>query len=203
MPDVITTLEQLHELYDDAVEAAVRKVTPRITPLQRRYVEAAPFVVLATHGPEGVDCSPRGDGPGFVRMTDEGLLRMPDRRGNNRLDSLRNIVRDPTVALLFLVPGVGVTFRVNGSACLRTDPALRAEFAVDGKLPATIIEVTPAEAYVQCPKALIRSHLWDPERFRTADQLPTIGQMLAEISEGYDGAAYDAAAPERLRQTLY
>lgn len=203
MSDVITTLEQLHELYDDAVEAAVRKVTPRITPLQRTYVEASPFVVLATHGPEGVDCSPRGDGPGFVRVVDDGLLRMPDRRGNNRLDSLRNIVRDPTVALLFLVPGVGITFRVNGSACLRTDPSIREQFAVDAKLPATVIEVSVAEAYIQCPKALIRSHLWDPDRFRASDELPTIGQMLAEISEGYDAAAYDAASPERLRQTLY
>jgi uncharacterized protein len=203
MSDVITTLEQLHELYDDAVEAAVRKVTPRITPLQRAYVEASPFVVLATHGPEGVDCSPRGDGPGFVRVVDDGLLRMPDRRGNNRLDSLRNIVRDPTVALLFLVPGVGITLRVNGSACLRTDPSLRGEFSVAGKLPATVIEVRVAEAYVQCPKALIRSHLWDPGRFRASEELPTIGQMLAEISEGYDGAAYDAAFPERIRQTLY
>lgn len=204
MTDVVTTLEQLHQLYSEPVEAAVRKVTPQLTPLQREYVEASPFVVLASNGPDGVDCSPRGDGPGFVRFVDPLHLQMPDRRGNNRLDSLRNIVEDSRVALLFLVPGIGVTLRVNGRAVLRTDDALRESFAVDGKLPATVIEVEVVEAYIQCPKALIRSKLWESSEHRGADELPTVGQMLTEITNGaYDGAAYDAAYPERIKATLY
>lgn len=201
---MVTTIDELESLYGSVVETAVLKQTDHITPLQREYIDASPFVVLATVGPEGVDCSPRGDPAGFVRMIDERTLRLPDRRGNNRIDSLRNIVRDPRVALLFMVPGVGVTLRVNGLAVLRADSPLREEFAFDGKLPACVIEIAVAEAYTQCPKALIRSHLWDPERFRAAGDLPTVGQINEQISGGaFDGEAYDAAYPQRVRETIY
>ncbi len=204
MSDVITSLDQLHALYAEPVEAAVRKVTNRLLPSQAAYVEASPFAILSTNGPEGVDCSPRGDGPGFVRIADPTTLHLPDRRGNNRLDSLRNIVRDPTVALLFLVPGIGTTLRVNGNAVLRTDETLRKSFTFDEKVPALVIEVAISEVYTQCPKALIRSGLWDPSRFREASELPSVGTMMTEITEGdFDGAAYDAAYPARLEETLY
>lgn len=200
----VTTLAQLSELYGQPVPAAVVKETERLTALQQAYIEASPFLVLATAGPDGLDCSPRGDPPGFVRVAGPSTLLLPDRRGNNRIDSLRNIVLDPRVALLFLVPGVGVTLRVNGRARLLADPDLLAGFELAGTRPATVIEVTVERAYTQCPKALIRSHLWDPSRHRDPADLPTVGQILADITAGtFDGAAYDAAYPQRLQETLY
>lgn len=160
---------------------------------------------MATSGPDGLDCSPRGDPAGFVRVSDDGrTLWLPDRRGNNRLDSLRNIVVDGRVALLFLVPGVTTTLRVNGTAELSTDEDLRGSFAIEGKLPATVIVVTTTAVYTQCPKALIRSSLWDPALHRAQSELPTNGQIMELITNGeFDGAAYDAAYPERIRQTIY
>lgn len=202
--DVVSSIEQLETLYGAPVDTSLLKVTDHITPLQQRYIDASPFVVLATVGPDGVDCSPRGDPAGFVRVADPRTVQLPDRRGNNRLDSLHNIVGDSRVALLFMIPGVGVTLRINGTAVLRTDEALRASFEIDGKLPATVIEVTVGECYTQCPKALIRSDLWNADHFRSATELPTVGEINTEISNGaFDGAAYDAAYPERVRQTIY
>jgi PPOX class probable FMN-dependent enzyme len=160
--------------------------------------------VLATSGPDGLDCSPRGDPAGFVRVADEHTLLLPDRRGNNRLDTLRNIVVDPRVGLLFLVPGVGVTLRVNGTARLRTDQDLRASFAVRGAEPALVIEVRTDAVYTQCPKALVRSKLWDVSRHRDAAELPSVGEIMQAVTRGeVDGAAYDRDYPERLRSTLY
>jgi PPOX class probable FMN-dependent enzyme len=202
--DIVETIEQLEALYDRPVDTSLIKVTDRITSLQREYIDAAPFVVLATVGEAGVDCSPRGDPAGFVRVVDERTVQIPDRRGNNRLDSLRNIVVDRRVALLFLVPGVGVTLRINGTAVLRTETDLRASFEIDGKRPATVIEVAVAECYTQCPKALIRSGLWNAERFRTPSELPTVGQINSQITDGaFDGAGFDAAYPARVRETIY
>lgn len=201
---VVGSIEELEALYDAPVTTSLLKELDHLHPLHVPYIEASPFVVLATVGPEGVDCSPRGDPAGFVRVLDPHTLALPDRRGNNRLDSLRNIVRDPRVALLFMVPGVGVTLRVNGTAVLSTDPQLRASFVIDGKEPATVIVVTVERAYTQCPKALVRSHLWDPHRHLNEGALPSMGQLLASITDGdYDAAAYDQAYPERIRQTIY
>jgi PPOX class probable FMN-dependent enzyme len=194
----------LHALYGEPAPTSVTKELDHFTPLHARYVEASPFVVVASSGPNGLDCSPRGDPAGFVRVADERTVHIPDRRGNNRLDTLRNIVRDPRVALLFLVPGVGVTLRVNGRAELSTDEELRASFAMQGKLPATVIVVHATSVYTQCPKALVRSHLWDPERYRDPSDLPTPGEIMELITNGdFDGRAYDAAYPERIRQTIY
>lgn len=202
--DVVASIAALEALYGEPVPAAVVKEIDHISPLHRAYIEASPFMVLATAGPDGLDCSPRGDPAGFVRVADPTTLLLPDRRGNNRVDSLRNIVADPRVALLFLVPGIGVTLRVNGRARLRTDEALRASFAIEGKLPTLVVEITAERVYTQCPKALIRSNLWDPAHHRTADELPTVGQIMAAITDGgFDGAAYDAAYPQRLRETIY
>ena len=167
---IIRTVAELEALYDAPVPTSITKEVGHLTDLHRAYVEASPFVIVATSGPGGVDCSPRGDPPGFVRVADERTLQMPDRRGNNRLDTLRNLVVDPRIGLLFLVPGIGVTLRANGTAELSTDVELRETFAVDGKLPATVIIVTTTAVYTQCPKALIRSNLWDASRHRDASR---------------------------------
>lgn len=203
-PQVITSIEQLDSIYGDPVRTSILKELDHITDDYRQFIDASPFVVLATAGPEGLDCSPRGDPAGFVRVVDEHTVMIPDRRGNNRVDSLRNIVRDPRVALLFLVPGIGETMRINGSAVLSLDDELRAGFAMGDKVPACVIVVTVDRIYPQCPKALIRSKLWDLETQIPRSALPTAGQWLQRITNGeIDGAAHDAAYPERVRQTIY
>ena len=201
---MIRTLAELEALYEAPVKTSIIKEVDHLTALHREYVAAAPFVVVATSGPGGLDCSPRGDPAGFVRVVDERTLLMPDRRGNNRLDTLRNLVVDPRIGLLFLVPGVGVTLRVNGTAQLSTELALRESFAVGDKQPTTVIVVTTTSVYTQCPKALIRSRLWDPTQHRDPAELPTVGQIMEAITEcAFDGEAHDAAYPERIRQTIY
>ena len=167
-------------------------------------IEAAPFFALATCGPDGLDCSPRGDPAGFVRVADEKTLLVPDRRGNNRIDSLRNIVRDPRVALLFLIPGVSETMRVNGRAALSTDPELLESFTVDGKAPRCVIVVTVERAYFQCAKAIVRSKLWDPATRIERSKLPSTGAMVAALTKGkVDAEAYDREAPARIKAQLY
>ncbi len=201
---IIRTIAELEALYDDAVPASLTKEIDHLTDLHRAYVEASPFVLVATSGPGGLDCSPRGDPAGFVRVVGERTLMMPDRRGNNRLDTLRNLVVDPRIALLFLVPGVGITLRVNGTTQISTEPDLRASFVVAGKLPATVMVITVSSVYTQCPKALIRSKLWDPEQFRNPGELPSVGQIMQAITAGeFDGKAYDDAYPARVRDTIY
>lgn len=201
----ITTLEALEALYQPApVAASTVKVADHITPHYARLIQASPFVALATCGPEGLDCSPRGDQPGFVRIADRKTLMLPDRRGNNRIDSLRNIVRDPRVALLFLIPGSGTTFRVNGRAVLSADPDLLASFAVDGKPPRTVIVLTVEEAYFQCARAIVRSGLWKPESQVDPKALPSAGAMLAAVTDGaVGGDDYDRAWPERAAKSLW
>ncbi len=205
MPDRIDSIEALEAIYGAVVPAATLKVLDHVSEDYGRFIEASPFVILSTVGPEGVDCSPRGDPKGFVRIGgDRRTLMIPDRRGNNRLDSLRNIVRDPRIALLFMIPGVGETIRVNGEATLSTNLPLRESFAMGDKLPACVIVVTVREIYTQCQKALVRSKLWDPETRIARSELPTVGQMLQRISKGgFDGAAYDAEYPERMKRTIY
>ena len=204
---IISSEAELDALYGEPVAAAVLKELPVVSADYRCFIEAAPFLLLATAGPEGLDCSPRGDPAGFVRVADAHTLLIPDRRGNNRVDSLRNIVRDPRVALLFLIPGVGETLRVNGTAVLSTDQELCRSFAAGeqgDKVPACVIVVRVQSVYVQCAKALVRSKLWDPVTQIPRSSLPSLGQILQHISEGsVDGAAYDAGYPERLRQTIY
>ena len=201
----IATLAELEALYTPAPSpAAIVKEVARITPHYRRLIEASPFVALATIGPEGIDCSPRGDRPGFVRVADERTLLIPDRRGNNRIDSLRNILRDPRVALLFMIPGSGTTFRVNGRAVVSAEPDLLAAFAVDGHAPRTVVVLTVEAAYFQCSRAVVRSALWDPARHVAPGDLPTPGEILAALSQDrVGGPDYDAAWPERARATLW
>jgi uncharacterized protein len=201
----ITTTEQLESLYADAPYGpALIKEVDRITPQYRKLIEAAPFVVIATSGPEGLDCSPRGDPPGFVRVIDEKTLIIPDRRGNNRIDSLRNLVRDPRIALLFLIPGVGETMRINGRARISTDPKLTETFAINGKVPKCVLVVTVETAYFQCTKAIIRSKLWDPASKVDRKTLPTPGSIIAELTDGkMGGSEHDRLAPERIKETIY
>lgn len=200
----IRTLDELEALYSAPVPTAVTKEIDHLTELHAAYIEASPFVLVATSGLDGLDCSPRGDPPGFVRVVDERTLMMPDRRGNNRLDTLRNLVVDPRIGLLFLVPGVGVTLRVNGTARISTDIELRESFAMGDKVPTTVIVITTASVYTQCPKALMRSHLWDPARHRDPSELPSVGDIMEVITSGvFDGKAYDDAYPARLRETIY
>jgi len=200
----IATIEQLEAIYGLPGETSTVKVAGRITPSYRVLIEKSPFAALATSGPEGLDCSPRGDVPGFVRIHDEKTLMMPDRRGNNRVDSLRNIVRDPRVALLFLIPGAGSTLRVNGSAHLSADPTLLASFKMDGKAPRTVVVLTVEEVYFQCARAIVRSDLWNPDKHVDPRMLPTPGQILAEMSDNrVGGQEYDRAWPERARQSLW
>ena len=201
---LVTTVEQLDALYGAPSRNALVKELDHISDHYRAFIEAAPFVVLATAGPDGLDCTPRGDPPGFVRVVDRSTLLLPDRRGNNRVDSLRNLVVDPRIALLFLIPGVGETLRVNGRAAISVDPALCASFAMAGKAPRSVIVVTAERVYFQCPKALVRSRLWDPSRHVDRNALPSTGQILAAIRPGeIDADAVDRAYPARLKETIY
>ena len=205
MSDVIATIAALDALYAEApVAAATVKETATLGPHYRALIAASPFVVLATAGPEGLDCSPRGDGHGFVRVIDERTLALPDRRGNNRVDSLRNIVRDPRVAMLFLIPGSGTTFRVNGRAVVSVEPDLLASFAVAGRPPRSVVVVTVEAAYFQCARAVIRAGLWSEAARVDPHSLPTAGAMLAALSDDrVGGPAYDAAWPERAAGTMW
>ena len=201
---IIATIEQLEAIYRQPNDASTVKVANRVTPQYRVLIDKSPFAALATCGPEGLDCSPRGDLAGFVRVRDEKTLMMPDRRGNNRVDSLRNIVRDPRVALLFLIPGAGSTLRVNGRAQVSADAGLLASFGMEGNAPRTVIVMTVDEIYFQCARAIVRSELWNPDRHVDPKSLPTPGQILAEMSENLVGGEdYDRAWPERARQSLW
>ncbi|MBC8037663.1 MAG: pyridoxamine 5'-phosphate oxidase family protein [Rhizobiales bacterium] len=202
---IVTTLAELEHIYSATPTlASLAKEVGFISPHYRKLIESSPFAVLATMGPEGLDCSPRGDRPGFVRIQDERTLVMPDRHGNNRIDSLRNILRDPRVALLFLIPGSGTTFRVNGKAVISADPDLLASFAVDGKPPCTALVITVEAAYFQCARAIIRSGLWDATRHVDASAIPTPGDILEALSKSeIDGHVYDVEWPARASKTLW
>jgi PPOX class probable FMN-dependent enzyme len=200
----VTSVEQLERVYGEPYGPSIAKEADRITAHYRAFIEAAPFFALASVGPDGMDCSPRGDPAGFVRVHDERTLLIPDRQGNNRIDTLRNILVDPRVALLFLIPGCGETIRVNGRASISVDPALAQTFVMNGKTPRAVIVVTVDRIYFQCAKAIVRSKLWDASRHVDRKSLPSAGTILADLTGGkIGGEAHDRAAPERLKATLY
>jgi PPOX class probable FMN-dependent enzyme len=204
MPDILKTEAQLEAIYGKPAEAATVKEVNWITPHYRAYIEASPYAALATSGAEGLDCSPRGDKPGFVRVHDEKTLMLPDRRGNNRIDSLRNIVRDPRVALLFMIPGIGNTLRVNGRAHLSVEPGLLESFAVDEKAPRSVTVIEVDAVYFQCARALVRSELWNPERHVDPKSLPSAGQILAALSQDrVGGEKYDREWPGRAAARMW
>ena len=200
----ITTLDELDALYGTPNDASTVKVTDHVTAHYRAFIEASPFVTLATVGPEGADNSPRGDAAGFVRVADERTLLMPDRRGNNRCNSIRNIVLDGRVGLLFLVPGSGTTLRVNGTATLSTDAELCQSFAVGDAAPRCVIVTAVSAVYFQCARAIVRAKLWDATQHVDPATLPTPGAILAALSHGQvGGERYDREWPERARTTLW
>lgn len=203
--NTVTTMAELEALYEEPpYPPAVLKEIDRISANYRKLIEASPFCALATIGPDGLDCSPRGDPKGFVRVIDEHTIAVPDRRGNNRIDSLRNLINDPRVALLFLIPGVSETLRVMGRVTISTDPALCESFTMQGKAPRTVLVVAVEKVFFQCAKAIVRSKLWDPKTQVERTTLPTPGSILAEITDGkHGGPAHDAAAPERMKATIY
>ena len=184
----IDTIDDLETLYEAAVPASLTKVVKRITPHYATWINAARFCVLSTVGPEGTDGSPRGDTGPVVRLIDEKTLHLPDWRGNNRIDSLRNIVRDGRVSLMLMVPGANNVIRINGTAVLSDDPAITGTFEQKGKHPRSVIVITVNEAYFQCAKAIMRSGLWTAE---PAEGLPTAGQMVKEQQAEFDGQSYD------------
>ncbi len=200
---IIRTVEELNALYGGSSEASIVKVTKALTPEYRQMIEAAPFAALATVGPEGLDCSPRGDDGCVVRIADDHTVLMPDWRGNNRVDSLANVVRDPRVALMFLVPGSTTTMRINGTAVVSVDSDLTTSFTVDGKHPRSVIIVTIGEVYFQCARALIRSQIWNPERFVDPADLPTPGTLLKAAKADFDRETYDREWPERAAKTMW
>lgn len=200
----IKSVEQLEHLYGEPAQASLIKEVSQIIPLYRAFIEQSPFCSLATTGPEGLDCSPRGDVPGFVRIHDERTLMMPDRRGNNRCDSLKNIVQDSKIALCFLIPGSRTTLRVNGEAYLSVDPELKASFAEQGKEPRCVIVIKTHAVYFQCGRAIVRSKLWEQDAQVDPAHLPTPGEVLAYLSNNeVGGAKYDDEWEERANKTMW
>jgi PPOX class probable FMN-dependent enzyme len=197
----IADIETLESHYGAVSPAARDKVAARLTPCYRQWIEASRFAVLSTIGPDGTDGSPRGDDGPVVRIADDATLLLPDWRGNNRLDSLRNIVADGRVSLMFMVPGSTNVVRVNGQAVLTADDALRAGFEKAGRLPATVIVVTVAQVYFQCAKALMRARLWSG--VDESGAVPGAGEFIAEFQAGFDAAAYDSTYPAYARDKMW
>lgn len=202
--DPVTKLDDLATLYAQPKGTAVTKETDHVNAAGRAFIAASPFVAVATGSPHGLDCSPKGDSPGFVEVSEDGkTLLIPDRRGNNRIDGLKNLVDDPRIGLLFLVPGSNETFRVNGRARISADPALRQRFAVDGKAPATVTVVSVEQAFHHCPKALVRADMWRRGAGGRPKGVPTLGEFNAARDPSIDSAAHDAAYAKRIPNELY
>jgi PPOX class probable FMN-dependent enzyme len=200
----IATVDQLEALFGQVGEASRKKEVDHVPPVYRALIEASPFAILATVGPGGLDASPRGDPPGFVSVDSDKTLLLPERRGNNRIDSLRNIVADPRVALLFLIPGIGETLRVNGRARISTAPALLQRFVMAGQPPKCVLVIDVDAVYFQCARAIQRSKLWQPLAEAAPRGVPSPGSMLAALTDSaIDGEQYDRDLPERQRSTLY
>jgi len=201
----LDSLDKLRTVYEPpTAPATLDKECDHVHPLYRPFIEAAPFCVLATCGPQGLDASPRGDPAGrLVEVVDEKTLLLPDRRGNQRIDSLRNLLHAPEMALLFLIPGIGETLRVNGAARISAAPALLRRCEFEGRLPCSVLVVEVRRVFFQCARAIKRSNLWEPAARVERGALPSTGSILQALSRQVNGAAYDAALQERQRQTLY
>lgn len=201
---IITSIADLEQIYGAPSPASTAKESPRITPEYRRLIEASPFCALATSGPEGLDCSPRGDRGSCVIIENDTTLLMPDRHGNNRIDSLRNVVHDPRVALMFLIPGHGNALRINGRAVVSIDEELLARLEMEGKRPRAVLVISIDTIYFQCARAIMRAGLWDASAHVNPKTLPTPGQILASLSQGtVGGETYDREWPERARTSMW
>ncbi len=200
---VITTEAALRDCYDQPNDTVQRKIIPRLDKHAKAFIALSPFLTLSTSGPDGADCSPRGDAPGFVHVENDSTLLLPDRRGNNLIDSLRNVVQHPHVGLLFLVPGINETLRVNGTAKVITDPARLAPMTAQGKLPSSALEITVREVFFHCAKAMMRSDLWNPEKHVPRSSFPTLGKVIADQVAGLEVKAVEAVIEEGYRTRLY
>lgn len=201
----VTSLEALAAIYRKPADGVLRKVTDHITEPGRAFIAASPFVILSTATDDGIDCSPKGDAPGFVQLVDDRTLLIPDRPGNNRIDGMKNIIANPKVSIIFLVPGVNETFRVNGRAHISVAPPLLSRFLVQGKPPRAVLVVKVDEAFSHCPKALVRSSLWQSAGKGRPPGVPGIGQFAA-FRDGGDAAyaeKYNADYAKRIPQELY
>ena len=202
--DLVTSVAQLETIYGEPMPTSLVKEIDHINDGYRTLIEAAPFVVIATSGPGGLDCSPKGDAPGFIRIVDDKTLMIPDRPGNNRLDGFKNLMSDPRIALLFIIPGVGETLRINGHASVSVDPALRESFAVNGKPARAVLIVKVETIFFHCSKAIVRAKMWDPKSQIERSSLPSTGTIIAELSGGkMGGAQYDKEAPAKIQSALY
>jgi uncharacterized protein len=200
----VTTIEDLAAIYKRPTERLINKELNYIDGLGRDFIAASPFLVLATGSQEGLDCSPKGDKPGFVQVEDNGrTLLIPDRPGNNRIDGLNNLIEDQRIGLIFLVPGANEVFRVNGRARISLDPKLNLRFAVDGKEPRTVIVVTVEQAFQHCPKALVRSDLWKAGKGSRPVGVPTLGDFAAAGNPAIDSGVFDADYTKRIAKELY
>ena len=205
MDHVVGSVEELLTLYPPANPRSLAKESPVITPRYAELIAASPFAIVATRGPQGLDCSPRGDPPGFARVLDQHTIALPDRRGNNRLDTLTNLLHDNVIALIFLIPGVGETIRVRGTAVISRDPELIGRCEINGVKPTTVLVVSVQRVYFQCQRALVRSRLWDPDARVDRATLPTAGQLQREIGlfDDAQAAEYDATLHDYVAATLY
>ncbi|MGI1677761.1 MAG: pyridoxamine 5'-phosphate oxidase family protein [Cellvibrionaceae bacterium] len=203
----LSTINDIEEVYGEVLERALWKEIDHVNDHYRQFIEKSPFLILATYGEKGVDCSPRGDPAGFVRVVSEKQLLIPDRRGNNRLDSLKNIVNNPNVGLIFLVPNAGETIRVSGIAEILVDDELCQSFAIDNKPASSVISIQVTKAYFQCQKAIARSGLWDHATYIDRKELPTAGQMAKVFATQkgieFDAKEYDDNYPEHMKKTIY
>ena len=199
--ETVDSIEALEALYDAPLPGPLDKVQPHLTPMYEQWIRQSRFTVLSTVGPEGTDASPRGDIDSVVRIVDPSTLWLPDWRGNNRMDSLRNIVRDGRLSLMFMVPGSNNVVRVNGTAKLTADESITSSFEHNRKTPRTVIVVTVAEVYFQCAKALMRSKLWLSED--ESSKVPTAGGFLKELEAGFDAESYDKGYPEYAKDKMW
>ena len=202
--NLIKDITQLDALYGDASPRSLTKEIDALNSQYQSFIEASPFMAVATVGMEGLDCSPRGEQGSVVRVVDANTIQFADRRGNNRLDTLRNIVEDDRIALLFLVPGIGETMRVNGRATISIAPELIEAFTVDGKSPKTVVEVKVERVYFQCSKALVRSGIWVSHIEQSFGDVPSAGEMLAATStDSFDAREYDRMLEKRYTDELW
>lgn len=203
-PHQVSSVAELEALYGEVGTASVRKEVDYLHAHYQALIKASTFAVLATSGPDGLDASPRGDPAGFIQIADDKTLLLADRRGNNRIDSLRNIIADPRVALLFLIPGLGETLRVNGQASISIAPELLQRFAINEKAPRSVLVIHVDTVFFQCSRAVLRAGLWDPAHHVEKKDLPTAGTILAALTQQeIDGRQYDEELPQRLKTTLY
>jgi len=201
---IVTSTDSLRALYAQPIERIAKKQLDHVNEAGRAFITASPFLVLATGGRQGLDCSPKGDQPGFVEVAEDGrTLFIPDRRGNNRIDGLKNLVEDPRIGLIFFVPGVNETYRVNGRAQISQDADIKGRFAVNGKEPATVLVVTVEETFPHCAKALVRSDLWKAGSRGRPQGAPTMGDFVAARTPGTDGAAFNVTYNEEIPRELY